>query len=335
MTYTPIKEFKVGDKLTQVFMLSDVEGRTTKKGKAYGRLTVRDKKAQITTNVWDFDPREYPEIKPGVFVSMTIEVDQFKGEKNAVCREVPMPVAAPEDLSAYHDDRGLSPAAVDSCWDQLMAFKDSVGNVFIKAFLDVIFGNPETERLFKHAPASASNRGAYKGGLVEHVLKVMRNADFLLQSQATANNPAPINRDVVIAGVLCHDLGKMYSYSVDHTGASTTASGRLIGHLVQSYGIAVQSFIQTESVIRQAIPEAIKDHINHCILSHHGRLEWGSPVTPISIEAQLVHQADVADCSISNFAEPVVDRIDEKNDDGFVPGDGRFNSRFIYVDDSK
>lgn len=334
MTYTPIKELKVGDKLTQIFMIADIETRSTKKGKTYGRLTLKDKKAQITTNIWDFDPREYPEIKSGTFVSMSVEVEEFRGEKNATSREIPMPVDTPADLSEYHDDRGLSIADADDCWKLLMSFKDSVKNVFIRAFLDVIFDNPEVKKRFKHAPASATNRGAYRGGLVEHVLKVMRNADFLLQSQATANNPAPINRDIVIAGVLCHDLGKMYSYKVDHTGASTTTSGRLIGHLVQSYSITVQAFIQTESVIRQEIPEAIKDHINHCILSHHGRLEWGSPVTPISIEAQVVHQADVADCSISNFAEPIVDKIDEKNDDGFVPGDGRFNSRFIYVDGS-
>lgn len=332
MTYTKIKDLKVGETVSQVFLVADLEAGTTQKGKTYGRLTLKDSDSDLRVNVWDFDPKSYPEIQAGNFVSMTVEVQDYKGNKSGVSRTVPMPVNAPSNLDDYVDNRGPSDQMIDHYWEQLMCYKNIVEDSYIKAYLDTIFTNPTTKQLFKQAPASASNRGAYKGGLVEHVFKVMKNADFLMQSQGMAHNPAPINRDVVIAGVLTHDLGKMYAYRVDHTGAHTTTSGRLLGHLAPSYGISIQAFIATESAIHKAIPETIKDHIHHCILAHHGRLEYGSPVTPMSIEALIIHQADIADGGISNFAEPIVDRAGEVTADNILSGSSFFNSRYIFVD---
>jgi len=335
MTYTKIKDLKVKETISQVFLVADIESRTTKKGKPYGRFTLKDSNSQFNVNVWDFNPKDYPEIQAGNFVSMTVEVQEYRGEKSGVSRAVPMPVNTPENIDDYCDNRGPSNEMIDHYWEQLMCYKNMVENSYIRAYLDTIFTNPETERLFKLAPASSSNRGAYKGGLVEHVLKVMKNADYLCQSQGYAHSAAPINTDIVIAGVLAHDLGKMYAYRVDHTGAHTTKSGRLLGHLVPSYGISIQAFIATESAIHKAIPEEIKDHVHHCILAHHGKLEYGSPITPMSIEAMIVHQADIADCSISNFAEPIVDKADEVDRDGFIAGSSMFNSRRIYIDGAK
>lgn len=332
MTYTKIKDLKVGETISQIFLVAEVEPGTTKKNTVYGKFILTDAESQFRVNVWDFNPRDYPEIQSGSFVSMTVEVDEFKGEKNGKCNMTPMPVDPPTDTEPYCDARGPEDVEIEAYWKGLMKYKDDVEDTYIKAYLDTIFTNPKTIDLFKKAPASSSNRGAYKGGLVEHVLKVMKNADFLMTSQSMAHNAAPINRDVVIAGVLTHDLGKMYAYHVDHTGAHTTGSGRLLGHLVPSYGLSVQAFIATESAIRKEIPQHIKDHIHHCILAHHGRLEYGSPVTPMSIEAMIVHQADIADCSISNFAEPIVDKRAEANKDNMIKGSRFYNSNNIYID---
>ena len=333
MTYTKIKDLKVGETVSQVFLIADIESRTTKKGKPYGRLLLTDKDSRFNVNVWDFEPKEYPEIQAGGFVSMAVEVQDYRGEKSGVSKGIPLPVDAPEDITSYVDDRGLTDEEADNYYQLLMEYKDLVQDPMIKAYLDTIFLNKETETKFKIAPASASNRGAYKGGLVEHVYKVMLNADHIVQAQLTAHNPPSINEDIVIAGVLTHDLGKMYAYDVDHTGAKTTKSGRLLGHLVPSYGISVQAFIATESAIRRQVPDSIKDHIHHCILSHHGKLEYGSPVTPMSIEAMIVHQADIADGSVSNFAEPITDQADEVDANSMIRGSRFFNSSYIYIDE--
>ena len=126
----------------------------------------------------------------------------------------------------------------------------------------------------------------------------------------------------------------MYAYSVDSTGVRHTRSGLLLAHLPMSYGLSVQAFMQAESVLKRAIPEELKDHINHCILAHHGQLDYGSPVKPQSVEAQIIHVADMSDSTTSNFAEPTRNNLDNVDDNGFVEG-SYFSSRTVYVGDKQ
>ena len=330
--YKPIKSIEVGETVTQIFLVASVEGRTTKAGKSYVQVTLKDKSRQITKNLWDFDPTDYKDFIPNTYALMTIEVEDYQGSRQAKSRAMPMVVAPPDDLNDYESDLKLSPAKADEFYDLLMKEKKTVKNIYIKSYLDVIFDNSATQELFKTAPASVSNRGAYRGGLVEHTYKVMWNALGIMASQAMAKDPAKIDRDIVIAGVLCHDLGKMYAYEVNPTGVHHTRSGLLLAHLPMSYGISVQAFIQAESVLHREIPEAIKDHINHCILAHHGILEYGSPIKPQSIEAQIIHVADMSDSTTSCFAELTRDNIDHVDENGFVAG-SFFASRTVYVGD--
>jgi len=333
-SYEPIRTFKVGDTKNQVFLVADTEARTTKKGKPFARLILKDASGQITTNVWDFDLKDNLELKAGVFIMLTIEVDEYQGTKNASARSAPMIVNAPEDVSLYESQSGLSPAQAQSYYNRLMEFKGQVKNPFIQAYLDVIFDNPETEAKFKIAPASVTNRGAYRGGLVEHTYKVMLNAEALIRTQREAQNPPPIDTDIVFAGVLTHDLGKIHAYVIDTTGPKFTRSGLLLDHLPMSYAISIQSFMYAEDVIHQPIPEEIKDHINHCILAHHGLLEYGSPVKPRSLEAQIVHMADMADSTTSQYAEPTRDNLDQRDEQGFVPGTWT-SSKLLFVGDKQ
>jgi len=329
--YIYIKDLKIGDKITQVFLVAHIDGsRITKTGKPYARLQLKDRYGDIPVNVWGFNSKKNPELKAGVYIQAELEVQDYKGTKNGVMCGLPMIVPTPADLSPYENHLGLSSKESDSFYDYLMGVKDEVMDPLIKAYLDVIFDNAETKRLFKIAPASASNRGAYRGGLVEHVAKVMHNAEAIVESQKWAHSPAPLNKDIVIAGVLVHDLGKMYAYTVDITGAKHTRSGRLLQHLPISYSLSIQAFIQTESVLGKPIPEETKDHINHCILAHHGQLEFGSPVKPQSLEAQIVHMADMADSTVSCFAEPARDNQTMIDSDGFVEGTW-LSSKHIYI----
>lgn len=328
--YKPIKSLDIGEEVTQAFLLANVHRGVTRQDKPYGRFTLKDSGGQITVNLWDFDPRDYPEFRAGVYAKLTIEIENYKGSRQAKSKAAPMLVPPPGDPTPYESALGLSPRQAEEFYSKLMEYKAQVENVFIKTYLDVIFDSVATKQLFITAPASVSNRGAYRGGLVEHTYKVMLNAEGIMNSQAVAKDPAPVDRDIVIAGVLTHDLGKMYAYTVDSTGAQHTRSGLLLAHLPMSYGISIQSFMHAEDVLRRPIPEEIKDHINHCILAHHGVLEYGSPVKPQSVEAQIIHVADMADSTSSNFAEPTRDNLGHVDDNGFVEG-SYFSSRTIYV----
>ena len=328
--YKQIKSIAIGEEVTQIFLVASVEGRTTKTGKPYARVTLKDKTGQITANLWDFDANDYQDFVSGSYARMTIQIEDYNGSRQAKSRAMPMVLAPPDDLNDYESDLKLSKVQSKLYYDSLMEHKNSVENIYLKAYLNVIFDNETTAESFQIAPASVSNRGAYRGGLVEHTHKVMCNAIGIMNAQSTAKDPAKIDREMVIVGVLCHDLGKMYAYRVSATGVHHTRSGLLLAHLPMSYGISVKAFAEAESVLRREIPEDIQDHVNHCILAHHGVLEYGSPIKPQSIEAQIIHVADMADSTTSCFAELTRDNIDHVDENGFVAG-SFFASRTVYV----
>jgi len=330
LPYKPIQAFKIGDVISQLFLIANTNTRVAKNNKVYSVLTLKDKSGSLDVKIWDFDVNQYVDIASGSFIRLEIEIQDYKGQRSAVAKGAPMSMPSPTDLNPYESDLRLTAKQADECFASLMIFKNQVENIFIKTYLDVIFDDPATQELFKTAPASVSNRGAYFGGLSEHTLKVMLNAQGIIQAQLSAKDPVKIDRDIIIAGVLCHDLGKMYAYKVSPTGVHHTRSGLLLAHLPMSYGLSVQAFIRAEGVLRREIPEAIKDHINHCILAHHGTLEWGSPVKPQSVEARIVHVADMADGTTSCFAELARDNIDQVDENGFVPG-SFFATKTVYV----
>lgn len=330
MNYRQIKTFQEGETIEQIFLLAHVDRGVAKNGKPYGNIIVRDRSGQISVKLWDFDPSDYVEFRVGAFIKMNIEVEIYRGSKQAKSRSQPMVVSPPQDLYIYESARALTVVETEEYYQRLMEFKNSVTNPYIKTYLDVIFDNEEIKQRFITAPASVTNRGAYRGGLVEHTYKVMLNALAIISSQQAARDSALINKEIVIAGVLTHDLGKMYAYQISFAGPEFTRSGRLLEHLPMSYGISIQAFIQAESLLHRSIPEEIKDHINHCILAHHGQLEYGSPVRPQSLEAQIVHMADMSDSTTSNYAEPVFNNDDQRDQEGFIEGN-RFASKTIFV----
>lgn len=324
--YKPIKELNIGDEIGQTFLIADAEARLTKKGKPFTKLVLKDATGQINVNIWDFDLKENRDLQPGAFIVATIKVGEYQGMKNASSNAVPMLVAAPSDLSPYELTLGLTPQEIEEHWSYISDTVDTVEDIYLKEYLRVII-SVYAEGI-KNGAASASNRGAFRGGLVEHYAKVMRNALACMETQLLSKLQPSINRDIIIAGVIAHDLGKIFTYKIDSLGVTTTRCGHLIQHLPLSYSMSVQAWIAVESSIRQEVPEELKDHINHIILSHHGKLEYGSPVVPKSIEAYIVHTADMMDSMTSNYAEDSI--ADEPNLDGFVPG-GFFSTKNIYV----
>ena len=103
-SYKQITSLKLGDVISQVFLVDDVSSRLTKTGKPYAQFTLKDSSGKIAVKIWEFDPSEYPEFQKGIYVLLTLEVQDYKGSKSAVSKGIPMPVPTPDDLSPYEDD---------------------------------------------------------------------------------------------------------------------------------------------------------------------------------------------------------------------------------------
>lgn len=330
MTYKLIKDMLADEQLEQICLITQVEAKTTKAGKPFVKVTIKDNSGLLPINIWQTLAADVQDLKVGAFAVFKLKIEDYKGSKSASA-PLPMIVKAPDDMTPYQNQNGLTDQECNVYYQILLDAKKRVVNPYIKTYLDVVFDDDNIKTSFCLAPASATNRGAYRGGLVEHVAKVLMNAENLVKTQNIGHIKAKINLDIVIAGVLMHDIGKMYAYQIDDNGmAKFTRSGILLEHLPMSYGFSVQTFIRAESVLHKPIPEEIKDHINHCILSHHGKLEHGSPIIPKSVEAQIVHVADLSDSTTSNYAEPTKANSSSVDANGFVEGN-RFSNRQLFT----
>jgi 3'-5' exoribonuclease len=158
-----------------------------------------------------------------------------------------------------------------------------IGNPHLKALIESLLGDERVAALYQRAPAAKTVHHAYLGGLLEHVLSMCALAGF------TASHYQGIDRDLLMAGALLHDIGKIHELSYER-GFAYTTEGQLLGHITM--GICM---VEEKLRALPDFPPRLRVLVEHMILSHHGRLEFGSPKEPLFPEAQLLHHLDDMD----------------------------------------
>ncbi len=166
---------------------------------------------------------------------------------------------------------------------------DSVASTPLRSMLrTMLLEDPEVAPRYHRAPAAKSHHHPFLSGLLEHSLTVVRRALGLCLAEE-----AHVDRDVVIAGALLHDIGKIEEYAYDQDSIDFTEVGNLIGHVSLGYHLVRQA------IARQGdVPTETATNLLHIVLSHQGRLEYGSPVEPKTAEAFIVHHADTVDAHL-------------------------------------
>jgi 3'-5' exoribonuclease len=146
------------------------------------------------------------------------------------------------------------------------------------------------------SPAGVKNHHAYPGGLLEHVVNLMEVADRIIDRY-----PA-INRDLLLMGVLIHDMGKVQELSSDR-GFAYTDSGQMLGHVVLAISMLDDKVRQAEELSGEPLPEETVLRLKHMIVSHHGEYQFGAPKLPMTLEAVALHHLDNLDAKIHNFQQ--------------------------------
>jgi 3'-5' exoribonuclease len=186
----------------------------------------------------------------------------------------------------------------------LQICRDDLQNPWIRQLLLSIFEDPEIARDFQRSPAAKTHHHAWVGGLLEHVLGLCYLAKSVLRHYPQ------IDLDLVLTGMMLHDLGKIEE--IRSEGAfEYTSRGQLIGHLI----ISVEILLKKAAHIPN-FPPKVLGHIEHILLSHHGRLEYGSPKLPMTLEALVVHHLDNMDSKIQGFCD-IMNR-DSQNDSAWT-----------------
>ena len=174
--------------------------------------------------------------------------------------------------------------------DEIRAIVGQVRNAHVRALLDAFLDDPEIGPAFDIAPAAKSIHHAHRGGLREHTLSVLRLAEKV------CDHYPQLDRDLVLAGALLHDIGKTRELTA--AGEDYTDEGKLVGHLVLTCQL-----IREKAARIADFPRELEWRITHLVVAHHGRREYGSPKEPVTLEAMAVHALDDLDTRMSSFGQ--------------------------------
>jgi 3'-5' exoribonuclease len=279
-----------GTCIEQPYLVSSKELRTARNGKPYLKLRVGDREGMLDCMVWEGADRLAPEFETGDVVLIEARVGEYAGkvqlEATGLRRLLAGEYQAEEFLPQTYRD-------IDELQGFLRFHIESVYDEHLRALLESIFGDEEFLARFSKAPAAKQFHHAYLGGLLEHSVGVADLCDHIAQQYGR------VNRDLLIAAALLHDVGKVdeltYSSSIDYSNA-----GRFLGHVI--LGI---TFVSGKAAEIPGFPEQKLQHLLHAIVSHHGELEWGSPKRPKTLEALIIHHVDNLDAKVKGFLEIV------------------------------
>ncbi len=286
---TPVSRLTSGATIQSVYLLSAKDARTTKAGKPYYRLRLSDRTGAVDCMVWEAGLLDST-IKTGDLVSVTARVSEYQGRCQLEAAKI---ILAPPGIADPHDFLPSTYRDVDELKGFLRFHIDSVHDPDYSALLETVFEDEDFFEVFATAPAAKLNHHAYLGGLLEHTVAVTEMCDFVGQQYGR------VDRDLLLTASLLHDVGKTQELAFDKA-IDFTDSGRFLGHVIQ--GVI---FIAEKAAGLRPFPEPKLQQLLHCVVSHHGELEWGSPKRPKTIEALIIHHVDNLDAKVKGFLEIV------------------------------
>ena len=286
-----VRELKPDEISTAVFLVGTKEVRQKRTGEPYLSLILSDRTGEIDSKMWD---------NVGEIVE-TFDRDDFVKVKGLMQLYNNRPQFTIHKLRRVEDHevdfRDFFPASRNdsaAMWAELRGIVSAIANDHIRGLLNAFLDDPDVAARYQVAPAAKSIHHAFRSGLLEHVLSLLKLAR-LVGAHYEASQSGLIDVDLLVAGIVLHDIGKIYELSYDR-GFNYSAEGQLLGHIA----IAIRMIADKLRPFPD-FPVELRNLIEHMVLSHHGQLEFGSPKLPIFPEALLLHYLDDMDSKMENM----------------------------------
>lgn len=284
-----IETLREGERIQEIYLCKQKTSAMTKTGKEYENVILQDKTGQLDAKIWDPGSMGIEDFEALNYVEVHGDVTVFNGQTQLSIKRARKISEDSVDTSNYLP---CTDKNMDEMMTELLKFIASVNNPYYKQILSTLFIDDTkfSEAFKKHSAAKSVHHG-FIGGLLEHTLAVTKLCDFY-----TTQYPI-LNRDLLITSAICHDIGKVYELS-DFPSNDYTDAGQLLGHIVMGSEM-VSKIIATipDFPVKQA------NELKHCILAHHGELEYGSPKKPALIEALALNFADNTDAKMETMKE--------------------------------
>jgi len=285
-----IKDLKEKEPVSTAFLIKFSAVSTDKNGKPFMNLVLMDNTGEVEARIWDDVSRHVGQAVRDAFVWIDGRCQLYQGRKQIVISKIQ--VLREDEVEVKHFI-AESPVDPGPLYARLLEFVSSIKDPHYRQLCEAVFRDDhDVADRMKRAPAAKSFHHAYRGGLLEHVVSMLGMLDA-----AAANYKGRVNRDLLIAGGLLHDIGKLWELSYERV-TDYTSDGRLLGHLVMGTEYVARKMAEAGA----DFPEEKKSLIKHMILSHHGELEFGSPKRPKCVEAMILHYIDDLDSKVNSIA---------------------------------
>lgn len=283
-----ITALREGERINEIYLCKSKQSALTKAGKAYDNVILQDKTGTIDAKIWDPGSVGIDEFDAMDYVAVTGDITCYQGSLQMSIKRARK---AKEGEYAPKDYLPATDKDVEQMYAELLGYIDSVKNTYLNRLLHRFFDDGDFAKRFKGHSAAKSVHHGFVGGLLEHTVSVTRNCSYF------AENYPFLNRDLLLSAAMFHDVGKLKELS-DFPENDYTDAGQLLGHIMIGAEWVGENIRKIDG-----FPKVLENELKHCILSHHGELEYGSPKKPALVEALALSFADNLDAKMETMRE--------------------------------
>lgn len=293
-----IQEFFEGCRVSGIYLCKHKQAAVTKNGKPYENVILQDKTGTIDAKIWDPNSQGIDDFDALDYIEVVGDVSSFAG---ALQLSIKRARKAQEGEFDPADYLPVSKRNIEEMYAELLGLAKSVKNPYLSQLLELFFvKNEPFIKRFKFNSAAKSVHHGFVGGLLEHTVSVTKLCDYYAAAYPV------LNRDLLLTAAMFHDIGKTKEIS-EFPINDYTDDGQLLGHIM----IGAEML---HDAIREipGFPAKLESELKHCILAHHGELEYGSPKKPALMEAAALNMADNTDAKMETFTE-IFDNAGDQN----------------------
>ena len=283
-----IEELREGERIGEVYLCKHKQTATTKAGKPYDSLILQDKTGTLDAKIWDVGSSGIEEFDKLDYIYVVGDVTSFQGALQLNVKRVKKMSETDVNPSDYLP---VSEYNIEEMYQKLLAYIAQMKHPYLKQLAESFFADADFAKRFQFHSAAKSVHHGFVGGLVEHTLHVTQICDFFSKLYPM------LNRDLLLTAAMFHDIGKLTELST-FPANDYTDDGQLLGHIMIG-AMEVQKHIDQIEVF----PKRTASELIHCILAHHGELEYGSPKKPALAEAIALSFADNSDAKLETMRE--------------------------------
>lgn len=284
-----IKDYKEGERVSDIYLCKHKQSAVTKNGKPYDNVILQDKTGTLDAKIWDPNNAGIEEFDSLDYIEVYGDVTCFQGALQVNVKRVRKCQEGEYDPADYLP---VSRFRVDEMMKELQSYMDSIENPYLKKLLQKFFVEDTAFlKAFQKSSAAKTVHHGFVGGLLQHTLAVTKLCDYYCTQYPL------LKRDLLLTAAICHDIGKTKELSLFPEN-DYTDDGQFLGHIVIGVEMVGEKIREIPD-----FPPILANELKHCILSHHGEYEFGSPKKPAIMEAVALNFADNTDAKLETFTE--------------------------------